>query len=137
MPPHSQAGRHAKVRRPFHLLGFPLRLQPESIENRRTVSERIGRIFSGIADLGVGIEAIGFSLTLLFGLCFLGYGWIIWLLHFFHNGQFLVAGLVGVFFITISLAAIARSYLAIAIVLGTAAVCGVAFLSGASTALLP
>lgn len=114
-----------------------MRLKPPSLENRPSVSERIGRFFSGVVDIEVTLEAIGFLLTPLIGLGLLGYVCFMWLLHLSRNGQFLFAGLLGTVFIAVGFAAIARSYLAMAVVLGASAIFGVAFLSGASHAFLP
>ena len=114
-----------------------MRLQPQAIKKRLSVSERIGRFFSGIADFSVALEAIGVVFSLLIGLGVLGFVGFSWLSHFLQSGHFLLAGLVALVLIPISLAAFARSYTAIAVLLGAAAICGVAFLSGAGNLLLP
>lgn len=114
-----------------------MRLQPQSIKNRLSVSERIGRFLSGIADFGVALEAFGFVFSLVLGVVVLGFVGIAWLSHFFQSGQFLLAGTVGLVLVTVSIAAFARSYTAIAILLGAAAICGVSVISGAGNALLP
>ena len=114
-----------------------MRLQPKIIEDRLSVLARFARFFSGIAEFGTALDAIYFVFALFVGLGFLGYLGFVWLSHLLHSGQFLVAGIVGIVIITISLAAILRSYLAITLALGVAAVCGLAFLSGAGHVFLP
>jgi hypothetical protein len=124
--------------RPFcQTLDFIVRLQPTSLENRFTLSERFSRLLGTIVEFNNGIEAIGFLVVLLLGLGLSGYVLVSWLFFFLRNGQFLLAGFMGIASAFVYLAAIARSYLAVAVVLGTAAICGVVFLSGAGYALLP
>ena len=113
-----------------------MRLQPHKVEDRSTFLGHIGRFFTNIAELGTGLDAIYFAVSLLLGLGFLSYIGFVWLLHLFQKGQFLLASLVALGFTAIGIAAIAKSYFRLTLLLGAAAVCLIVFLSGVDNVLL-
>ena len=93
----------------------------------------ISRIANFVSDL----ESLGFFLTVLFGICLLGYLGVSWLFHFANSGQYLVALFAAGFLFASVAMALLRIPLAQILVLGSAIVCGTAFLLGYGNVLLP
>jgi hypothetical protein len=93
----------------------------------------ISRIANFVADL----ESLGFFLTLLVGVGLLGYLGVSWLFHLGNSGQYLVAIAVGGLLFGSVAMALLRIPLAQIVVLGSAIVCGTAFVLGYGNVLLP
>lgn len=93
----------------------------------------ISRIANFVSDL----ESLGFFLTLIIGVGLLGYLGVSWLFHLANSGQYFVAlAVASLLFVSVALALL-RIPLAQIIVLGSAIVCGTAFLLGYGNVLLP
>lgn len=94
-------------------------------------------MISRIANFVTDLESLGFLLTLIIGIGLLGYLGVSWLFHLATSGQYLVALIVAVFLFGSVTTALLRIPLAQVLVLGSAIVCGTAFLLGYGNALLP
>jgi hypothetical protein len=93
----------------------------------------ISRTANFVSDL----ESLGFFLTLVIGVGLLGYLGVSWLYHLANSGQYFVAlAVAALLFVSVALALL-RIPLAQILVLGSAIVCGTAFLLGYGNLLLP
>ena len=93
----------------------------------------ISRIANFVSDL----ESLGFFLTLIIGVGLLGYLGVSWLYLLANSGQYFVAlAVAGLLFVSVALALL-RIPLAKILVLGSAIICGTAFLLGYGSVLLP
>lgn len=94
-------------------------------------------MISRIANLISDLEGTGFLLTLIFGAGLLGYLGITWLIHLAKVGSYFVALAVAVSLSASVALALLRIPLAQIVVLGSAIICGTAFLLGYGNVLLP
>lgn len=90
-----------------------------------------------IAGFGGSLDALGMLVTVIAGIGVLGYVVVSWLIHFVSHAQYLAASAAGIFGLLGFAAAFARIPAALIVLFGSAAVCGMTFLSGYGSTLLP
>ena len=94
-------------------------------------------MISRLAKAAMAWEGLGFLISLVLGLGVLAFVVAEWVLHFVRDGRFFLAAATLVPSVLVGVFAIVRAPLALLLLFGSAAVTGVAFLSGAINVLLP
>lgn len=92
---------------------------------------------SRIVNAVAAWEGLGFLLSLVLGIGVAGYVVAAWVLHFARQGNLLLAAATLVPSVLVGVLAVVRVPAALLLVLASAAVAGVALLSGATDLLLP
>lgn len=90
-----------------------------------------------LANVADGLEGLSYLLTAVVGVGCLGYVTVTWVVHWIHNGQYLVAMATALCVLAVSVFAAFRVPVALWLFFGTAALLGTAFLVGAGNVVLP
>ncbi len=111
-----------------------MRLEPISnLDNKPTIGERL----SNFVDTLLSMEGLLWLGSLIVGLGLTGYFTCTWVISLIHRGSYFAAGFLALVSLALGLLAILRVPVALVIVWGGAAICGVTFFSGSSHVLLP
>ena len=125
------------VRRARNFQSQPAFLEMNLPQPRPLFVGPIADALDRIAGFVGTLEGLGLLVTVVAGVGLFGYVAVAWLIHFVSHAQYLAAGATGLLGLLAVAVALARIPAALIVVLGSAAVCGTAFLSGYGNALLP
>lgn len=125
------------VRRAKNLQSQPAFLEMNLPSPRPLFGGPIADALDRIAGFIGSLEALGLLITVVAGFGVLAYVGVSWLIHFVGHAQYVAASAAGLLGLLAIAAAFARIPAALIAVVGGAAVCGTAFLSGYGSVLLP
>ena len=125
------------VRRAKSLQSQPAFLEMNMPPPRRLFGGPIASALDRTVALSTSLDVLGQLVAVIAGIGALGYVGVLWLIHFASHAQYLAAPATALLALVAIGFAFARIPAALIVVIGGAAFCGVAFLSGYGNALLP